>query len=297
MDISDLLRLNSLTNISDFASFLSIDLPPEEKEKDRPSDDVRIHTRFGTPSETVEEVKMAEMANCKPELTTVSLDLPKKPTPIFFPTCVRIEQCGGCCYGPLLTCRPTVTEVVRLKVLKTTSSAASSRNSNTNNRPGSGSERSRGTTTRRRRRRRQSVPSFHEVQVERHTACGCGCRVQASDCNLQVQDYREGECACVCKNRDEKTKCEEQNSTKYWDNASCNCYCRRPLDCSTGQFFSHESCKCEEVVGRSGLRGPTVEDTFLTLQPVPIVPFRRGGGGGVIPFTPRRRKPVRVPLF
>lgn len=65
---------------------------------------------------TEETVEMAEMANCKPELTTVALDLPEEPNAIFFPTCVRIEQCGGCCYGPLLTCRPTITKVVRLKV-------------------------------------------------------------------------------------------------------------------------------------------------------------------------------------
>lgn len=56
------------------------------------------------------------MATCQPELRTVQLDLPTEANTLFYPTCVRLEQCGGCCYGPLLTCRPKVTKVVKYKV-------------------------------------------------------------------------------------------------------------------------------------------------------------------------------------
>ena len=59
---------------------------------------------------------MAKMAKCKPELRTVPLDLPVEANTLFYPTCVRLEQCGGCCFGPLLTCRPKVTKAVKFKV-------------------------------------------------------------------------------------------------------------------------------------------------------------------------------------
>ncbi|XP_042881510.1 platelet-derived growth factor subunit B-like [Penaeus japonicus] len=230
LDRDSLDLLNTITDISDFAQMFNLSLP-EEDDFGNISLTVRIS---GTSDEPAE---LASMANCKPELRTVELDLPHDPQTTFYPTCVRVEQCGGCCFGPLLTCRPSVTKVLKVKVLKTTSaSSGSSRRS----RPG-------------RRRRRENTASYHTVSVVKHTSCECGCKVQASDCNSTIHTYREGECACVCKDRDEKTKCEEQNSTKYWSDETCSCYCRRPLSCGSGEFFSQFSCRCEHLTGRSGI--------------------------------------------
>ena len=56
------------------------------------------------------------MAVCEPELRTVPLNLPVEANIQYSPTCVRLEQCGGCCSGPLLTCQPTVTKTVKFQV-------------------------------------------------------------------------------------------------------------------------------------------------------------------------------------
>ncbi|KAK8739470.1 hypothetical protein OTU49_003339 [Cherax quadricarinatus] len=221
MDTENLSRLNSISNISEFVGMFDLPLPAEDA----------VATRFGGLSDTQE---LASMANCKPELKTVALDLPAEANTMFFPTCVRLEQCGGCCYGPLLTCIPSVTKVVKLKVLKTLLSSSE--------------------TVRRRstRRRRQNEVSYHTVEVLRHVECTCGCKVQEEHCKPNIHTYNESECSCVCNNSEEKNNCEAQNLTKYWDNDSCNCYCRRPEECSSGQYFSQISCRCETIASRIG---------------------------------------------
>ncbi|XP_063598047.1 vascular endothelial growth factor A-A-like [Penaeus indicus] len=228
LDRDTLKRLNIIENISDFAQMFNLSLP----ENDSPN--TTVVTRFGDVGD--EPAELATMANCKPELRTVELDLPHDSHTTFYPTCIRVEQCGGCCFGPLLTCRPTVTKAFKVKVLKTSTSSGSSRRA----RPD-------------RRHRRENTVSYHTVSVFKHTACECGCKVQASDCNTTIHTYHEGECACVCKDRDEKSKCEEQNSTKYWSDESCSCYCRKPLSCGSGEYFSQVSCRCEHLAVRSGI--------------------------------------------
>lgn len=216
MDLGSLSRINSIDNITAFADLFGIPLPEDSLGFD-------LSTRFGGGAE------QATMAKCKPEMQTVELDLPVQSNTLFYPTCVRVEQCGGCCYGPLLTCRPTATSEVALRVLKTVTGSS-----------GDGRRR-----LKRQRRRRQTTNSYHDVTVIKHDACECGCVVQQKDCNPAIHTYRESECACVCTNRDEKARCEQENDTKYWDNDSCTCFCRRPVDCSTGEFFSQASCRCE----------------------------------------------------
>lgn len=229
LDRDTLNRLNAITNISDFAQMFDLSLPEDD------SDNSSVMTRFGGSND--ESVELASMANCKPELRTVELDLPHDPHTTFYPTCIRVEQCGGCCFGPLLTCRPSITKAFDVKVLKTTTSSS---DSSRRSRPG-------------RRHRRENTVSYHTVSVVKHTACECGCKVQASDCNTTIHTYHEGECACVCKDRDEKSKCEEQNSTKYWSDETCSCYCRKPLSCGSGEYFSQVSCRCEHLAVRSGI--------------------------------------------
>lgn len=237
INVSVLNRINSITNISDFASLFDLELPQPKPTFEFSFD---VSGRIG--DSVSEDGETFEMANCKPELVTVPLELPSQADTMFFPTCVRLEQCGGCCYGPLLTCRPTVTKVVKVKVLKI--STVSSSNTVRGGEGGGGGGR---------RLRRQSQQSYHLVEVVKHTACECGCRVREEDCNSDLHVYFEGECACKCKNKDEQTKCEQQNSTKYWDNESCNCFCRRAADCGTGEIFSQTTCGCERLGARHGL--------------------------------------------
>ncbi|XP_068201101.1 uncharacterized protein [Palaemon carinicauda] len=246
-------RINTVTNIRDFATLFDLELP-----KPKASSDIGFNISERIRGTVEEEGETFEMANCQPELVTVPLDLPVEASTMYFPTCVRLEQCGGCCFGPLLTCRPTVTKVIKVKVLKIRTS------SNYNNARGGGSGR---------RHRRQSQQSYYPLEVVRHIACECGCRVREEDCNSDLHVYYEGECSCKCKNKDEQTKCEQQNTTKYWDNHSCNCYCRKTIDCGTGEIFSQTTCSCERLGARHGLIRGEVTGT-----------------------TRRRQKPIRVPI-
>lgn len=265
LDRKTLNRLNTITDITEFAQMFDLQLPEEEDDLGNFS----VSVRFGGDGD--EPAELASMANCKPELRTVELDLPLDPHTTYYPTCVRVEQCGGCCFGPLLTCRPSVTKVLKVKVLKTTTSSSGS---------------SRRNRTGRRRRRENSV-SYHTLSVVKHTACECGCKVQASDCNSTIHTYREGECACVCKDRDEKSKCEEQNSTKYWSDETCSCYCRKPQACGSGEYFSQVSCRCEHLAGRSGIVfGDAEEPIFERARPAFSTRISRDRN--------HHRKPVRV---
>lgn len=268
LDRGSLSRVNSISNISDFAELFGIQLPFTEEAEGH----LRIGPRTGN---TIGAAEMATMATCKPELQTVELDLPVESNTLYYPTCVRLEQCGGCCYGPLLACRPKVTKVVRLKVLKTVISRSTNTDSS-RSRPDS-----RRQSRRRRRRRRQAIPTYHEVEAIKHVQCECGCKVKEQDCNPTIHNYLESDCACVCKSRDEKAKCEQKDNTKYWDNDSCACYCRRVVECGSGEYFSHTSCKCERLVARGGFAVDDVEDGIERWRP-----FER----------PHRGRPVRIPL-
>ncbi|MPC75093.1 hypothetical protein E2C01_069478 [Portunus trituberculatus] len=239
-------RVNTVDNIAAFAELFGITLPSEDKVANQKYTAGGEEQRVATSTALIlsdidfflsDVLEMATMATCKPEVRTVELDLPKQANTLFYPTCVRLEQCGGCCYGPLLTCRPKVTKVVRYKVLKT----VVNRSSNIDTaRSRSDSRRQR---RRRRRRRRETVPSYHVVEAIKHVQCECGCKVQEQDCNPTIHNYLQSECACVCKRRDEEAKCEQQSSIKYWEKDSCACYCRKPVECGTGEFFSQDSCK------------------------------------------------------
>nr|XP_053636125.1 vascular endothelial growth factor A-like [Cherax quadricarinatus] len=200
LDTENLSRLNSISNISEFVGMFDLPLPAEDA----------VATRFGGVSDTQE---LASMANCKPELKTVALDLPAEANTMFFPTCVRLEQCGGCCYGPLLTCIPSVTKVVKLKVSHT----------------------------------HTHTPSNFEVLGYLHDG------LLLSDVPIfqAVTDEALLNVFLVFPS-EEKNNCEAQNLTKYWDNDSCNCYCRRPEECSSGQYFSQISCRCETIASRIG---------------------------------------------
>ena len=51
-----------------------------------------------------------------PELQTVQLMANTDPSVLFYPTCTRIERCGGCCSSDLLVCEPTKTETIHFQV-------------------------------------------------------------------------------------------------------------------------------------------------------------------------------------
>lgn len=52
--------------------------------------------------------QMASQAVCSPELRTIELnDTGNESNVIFFPKCVRVNRCGGCCGTHFMECVPT----------------------------------------------------------------------------------------------------------------------------------------------------------------------------------------------
>ncbi|KAH8240446.1 hypothetical protein KR038_002603 [Drosophila bunnanda] len=162
-------------------------------------------------------VRNATPASCSPQPTIVELKPPGEEEANYYytPSCTRISRCNGCCGSTLISCQPTETEIVQLRVRKVDRAATGGR------RP------------------------FAIVSVEQHKACRCDCRTKAEDCNV-YQSYRKDLCRCECHNLDARDKCLEQVDTKYWDDANCTCVCRYNQSCTTGTVFDETQCKCTD---------------------------------------------------
>ncbi|KAK8389540.1 hypothetical protein O3P69_008921 [Scylla paramamosain] len=130
------------------------------------------------PSNTIK----AEMAHCQPEKKTVKLDLPQEAGTMFFPTCVRVEQCGGCCGHSMLTCRPIRTETVTYEVTKMIG---------------------------------ENISSPYYVNVTKHVECEEQCSVTEKECTAS-QIYDKKNCECICENEEQKRACHKSQD-KLWD--------------------------------------------------------------------------------
>ncbi|XP_022214072.2 uncharacterized protein LOC111068703 [Drosophila obscura] len=168
-------------------------------------------------SVTRSAIRNATPAICSPQPTIVELKPPSDEAGGFnvyyTPACTRINRCNGCCGSTLISCQPTQTEKVQMRVRKF----------------------ERGGTTR--------VSEI--IVVEQHLACRCDCRIKAEDCNA-YQLYRRELCRCECQNTDARDKCLEQADSKYWDDANCTCACRYNQSCTTGTVFDETQCKCTD---------------------------------------------------
>lgn len=56
------------------------------------------------------------MSICAPETHTVSLKKDLDPNLFYYPYCARVERCGGCCGSDLLSCQPSIVEMVNFEV-------------------------------------------------------------------------------------------------------------------------------------------------------------------------------------
>ncbi|XP_075234509.1 uncharacterized protein LOC142332137 isoform X2 [Lycorma delicatula] len=137
----------------------------------------------------------AKPASCIPELQTIKLYKSEDRTTVGFPSCTRVERCGGCCQPEeIFNCRPTESEILNYEVHIFKYSQG----------------------------RFQSVGK-QTVPIERHTKCKCGCIIQEKDCS-PVQRYRSENCTCECTNKDAMDKClSQKNENKYWDPHRCFC--------------------------------------------------------------------------
>ncbi|XP_011493907.1 PREDICTED: vascular endothelial growth factor A [Ceratosolen solmsi marchali] len=155
-------------------------------------------------------------AICMPELQVVPVKENPDPGAIYFPNCIRIKRCGGCCNHELLSCQPTATEIhnYQIHVTKISEDLA------------------------------QYNVYKEIVPLEEHTECFCGCKVNENDCT-DKQYYNKDECRCICKRLDEEDKCRQHIEKKYWNPDQCSCQCRNVEECSTGFYFDHNLCSCK----------------------------------------------------
>lgn len=227
LSVSSLRMLGSMQNLSAIAEFFGLDPEPIEEPVFEAAlsrgahVDISLRGRSGAVSEPEE----AKFAACSPSLQTVEFEAPEHT--LYLPPCVSLERCGGCCAGAdLLSCQPTQTTPVALKVIK-----IAKQQSMTSSRAG-------------RRRPSRQTSNYHIIHEKKHTACTCQCIIQEKDCDLSIHKYKATDCACVCKKKDEESKCKSNSATHDWNSKTCKCTCRKVRGCSTGEYFDHNTCRC-----------------------------------------------------
>jgi len=180
-----------------------------------------LFSQFGSVSQTGAN-QIAEMLavgdGCDPRPTSVAIPLNASDIRAFYyPTCTKINRCGGCCGSDLSEC--VATQVVRttVKVMKCRYPADSN----------------------------ADIFEFEglvDIPLDVHTACECRCRVQAYHCDPVKHVYSADTCACQCRNRQMATQCP---SNKNWDEQECACVCPRIPNCLADEFFNFNTCSCE----------------------------------------------------
>ncbi|PSN35921.1 hypothetical protein C0J52_07155 [Blattella germanica] len=189
----------------------------DQQEEKHANESLSVQTdRFG--SDDLDQVDrkgavVPKPASCKPELVTVPLHNSDDKSVLYYPSCTRVERCGGCCSHDLLSCQPTATELLNYQVIVTKFEGGT----------------------------KLTFKGKEIVTVEQHTKCKCDCRVKETDCN-SLQEYNKAECRCICMNVDEEQKCILENDTKLWDPSECRCACRQTKECSTGYYFDQKTC-------------------------------------------------------
>jgi len=213
ISVEDALTLENIKSLKDYRKYIQsvrkLYLRPRKWQKGQ------IGT-FSGPPRVPKGLNLAEPAACIPENTIVPISIGRVSSSTqVFPTCTRVQRCGGCCSHQLLSCQPTETEEVLHDVFVIDTELNQDR--------------------------------IESVNITRHLGCSCQCKVKEEHCN-HLQDYHPSECRCVCNNLTEKKKCLELPN-KFWDESSCRCKCRdEDMECITGEKFSKNSCRCESFI-------------------------------------------------
>ncbi|XP_015915884.1 platelet-derived growth factor subunit A [Parasteatoda tepidariorum] len=226
-----LIQLKDIHNVSDFINrFVTTNLSSPFSTSSTSSIGGR-NALAGAPRPTP---SFAQPAACQPEDQIVELEKPERSDVMYWPSCVRVRRCGGCCTSKMLSCNPVATSTISIAVLQVRYNPLS---------PHAFEDQ-----------------GSHTFTLEQHDRCACGCREQPSDCTPELHEYRVNECKCVCRNQEESSTCT--GPKKIWDNQECMCKCRRVQLCSTGRLYNIQKCKCEVL--RSTLNAPSLDRNNIT---------------------------------
>jgi hypothetical protein len=147
------------------------------------------------------------------------------PNTFFWPPCVNVSRCGGCCVHDALTCTPVTRRLDDFTVAKMIFDSTG------------------------------TVVWSGEVliQLEAHTACDCSCRVLAADCNNRTQRYDADSCSCRCINESLSGSCQ---APKHWSQQLCACVCPNMLNCLDDEYFNYATCTCQRLKPAAAVSAP-----------------------------------------
>ena len=60
--------------------------------------------------------QMAEAAHCEPHMKAIPFPRGNNANSVYWPTCVNVQRCGGCCGSDILSCVPTSVKMVTFYV-------------------------------------------------------------------------------------------------------------------------------------------------------------------------------------
>ncbi|KAL5234634.1 hypothetical protein ACI65C_002044 [Semiaphis heraclei] len=220
-----ILELNQVTNVSELFSKFMPDTNIDEAQT--------LFAMTGFQSRTALNVErkatlIPKPAGCSVESQTISLKDTDDQSLYYYPTCTRVNRCGGCCAHDLLACQPTKVETLNFEVM------VSQYNDD-------GKLEFKGRKT---------------VSIDQHLKCKCGCVVKQENCT-PLQTYYPNECRCMCSNEEDRDKCNNEYSLKLWNSATCTCQCREIKECTSGFAFDYNTCGCEPL--RIRIKNPSYE--------------------------------------
>ncbi|KAF0750820.1 vascular endothelial growth factor C-like [Aphis craccivora] len=213
--LSVIFELNQVTNVSELFSKFMPDTNIDEAQT--------LFATTGFQSRTALNVErkstlVPKPAGCSVELQTISLKDTDDQSLYYYPTCTRVNRCGGCCAHDLLACQPTKVDTLNFEVMVSQYNDA-------------GKLEFKGRKT---------------VSIDQHLKCKCGCVVKQEDCT-PLQTYYPNECRCMCSNEEDRDKCNEEYNLKLWNSATCTCQCREIKECTSGFGFDYNTCGCEAL--------------------------------------------------
>jgi PDGF/VEGF domain len=97
---------------------------------------------------------------------------------VYYPSCTRVKQCGGCCSHKLLTCQPIETQTLTFELIKSQYTGGN----------------------------KLKYIGKEIALIEEHTKCRCDCAVKEQDCK-PFQKYNKPQCKCDCTNVEDQAKC------------------------------------------------------------------------------------------
>uniref|UniRef100_A0A2H8TGL1 Platelet-derived growth factor subunit B n=1 Tax=Melanaphis sacchari TaxID=742174 RepID=A0A2H8TGL1_9HEMI len=107
-------ELNQVTNVSELFSKFMPDVNLDEVQT--------LYATTGFQSRTAPNIErkstlVPKPAGCSVELQTISLKDTDDQSLYYYPTCTRVNRCGGCCAHDLLACQPTKVDTLNFEVM------------------------------------------------------------------------------------------------------------------------------------------------------------------------------------